>query len=141
MADYTVKQEGELSVIVDSLGNFVEAFDSRAEAFRVAREMNGIEEVNPVRRYEGRYGRGDVAAAVEVEEEEVAAPAAKVEIVIAAKPAKEGKITKADRVRECIAQVKAQGGDLAAVVAWAVEQLGMPRAQAVTYAKNNWNKV
>ena len=140
MADYTVKQEGELSVIVDSLGNFVEAFDSRAEAFRVAREMNGIEEVNPVRRYEGRYGRGDVAAAVEVEEE-AAEPAAKVEIVIAAKPAKEGKVTKADRVRECIAAVKAQGGDIAAVVAWAVEALGMPKTQAMTYAKNNWNKV
>ena len=136
MAKFTVKQEDGLFVIVDGNGEFIEAFDSKLEALRVAREYN-TPAVSPVRKIEGRYGYGEtVTAAVEVEA--VEEPAAKVEIVIAAKPAKPQ--TKAEQVRACIAQVKQQGGNIAAVVEWAVAQLGMPKTQAMTYAKNNWHK-
>jgi len=48
--------------------------------------------------------------------------------------------SKADQVRARIRQAKQNGEDLYAVVNWAVANLGMTRALATTYAKNNWSK-
>lgn len=47
----------------------------------------------------------------------------------------------ADKVRALIAHAKANGHSADTVVAAAVAQLGMTRALAATYTKNNWNKV
>jgi predicted SprT family Zn-dependent metalloprotease len=47
----------------------------------------------------------------------------------------------ADKVRALIAYAKARGHSADTVIAAAVAQLGMTRALAATYTKNNWNKV
>lgn len=49
--------------------------------------------------------------------------------------------TKADRVRGRIRQAKTNNEAPDVVVQWAVLNLGMTRALASTYVKNNWNKV
>ena len=49
--------------------------------------------------------------------------------------------TNADKVRALIAYAKARGHSADTVIAAAVAQLGMTRALAATYTKNNWNKV
>jgi hypothetical protein len=70
--------------------------------------------------------------------------AAVAEVVAAVKPraTKEGgRVTLADRVREQIRAAKDAGNDAATVVQWAQEVLGMARAQAQVYVKNNWQKV
>jgi hypothetical protein len=46
--------------------------------------------------------------------------------------------SKAQAVRDKIAEVKSQGGQAATVVQWAVSELGMTAALAKTYVKNNW---
>lgn len=138
---YTVQNEGDIFVMIDEMGQFVEAFDTKSAALRACRLLNQPVVESPVRRVEGRYGCADVVEAAAVPAaaaEELPAPTVVVDIA-AKKPA--AKVTKADRVRECIAQVKAQGGAIAAVVAWAVENLGMTKALATAYAKNNWDKV
>ena len=50
-------------------------------------------------------------------------------------------VTKADRVRSLIAFAKASGQDQDSVVRRAVEILGMSKALAKTYVKNNWDMV
>ena len=52
-----------------------------------------------------------------------------------------GKVTNASRVRARIAEAKAQGHSEIAVVEYAVNTLGMTRALAKAYVKNNWSKV
>lgn len=49
--------------------------------------------------------------------------------------------SKAARVRELIAQARRHGHDQLYVIQWAQEELGMSRALAATYVKNNWFKV
>ncbi len=49
--------------------------------------------------------------------------------------------SKADVIRARIADAKARGEHISVVVQFGVEVLGMTRALASTYAKNNWNKV
>lgn len=48
--------------------------------------------------------------------------------------------SKADQVRAEIRRVQAASGTVEAVVAWAVSELGMTRALARTYVRNNWSR-
>ena len=85
-----------------------------------------------------RYDMGRAVGTFEEEPEATvveAAPVAK-----ANKPAAERKGTKAEVVREMIREAKEENVELAAVVAKVVEQLGMTRALANAYVKNNWDK-
>jgi len=50
-------------------------------------------------------------------------------------------VSKATRVREFIAQAKKSNQTQQHVVAICISQLGMTRALAATYVKNNWDKV
>ena len=54
---------------------------------------------------------------------------------------KAARVTKSSIVRERILQAKQHNEEPAAVVAFAVEQLGMARALARVYVKENWPKV
>lgn len=51
------------------------------------------------------------------------------------------KATKADVVREMIREAKDTGTPVEQVVASVVQKLGMAKALATSYVKNNWNKV
>jgi hypothetical protein len=138
MAQYNIKADGDLTVIVDEMGEFVDAFPCVREAVRVCREMNTPETVSAKRRVEGTYGCANTAVieptAAVVTNDTVVVAEVKIELVAATG------VSKAEQIRACIAQVKAQGGQLAAVVTWAMENLGMAKPLATTYAKNNWNK-
>ena len=52
-----------------------------------------------------------------------------------------GAPSKADLVREMIAEAKAVGGDLLVVIARVVAELGMARGQASKYVNENWSRV
>ena len=54
---------------------------------------------------------------------------------------KAARVTKSSIVRERILQAKQHNEEPAAVVAFAVEQLGMARPLARVYVKENWPKV
>ncbi len=53
----------------------------------------------------------------------------------------QGAPTKADQVREMIAEAKACHSDLLVVIARVVAELGMARGQASKYVNENWSRV
>lgn len=66
----------------------------------------------------------------------------KVKVAKAAKaPKVAGTPSKADLMRGQIARVKATGGTIEDCIAYGINELSQSKAQAQTYAKNNWDKV
>ena len=159
---YKRNADTEMFDIVDELGNFIDTADSIPACKTIIARYTASENIAPVALIEGhRYG---ATASPEVSEhvftdpvEPITQPGEvaegddedvdsknddpiiiKVEVNV---PEVEGKtVTKSQKVRACITAVKAAGGTMASVIAYAMEDLGMTKALATTYTKNNWDK-